>query len=619
MKKTRPKSGGGRAQWRRVIAAATAAIAFGGALLLPQAAAAADYTYSGVVDAESIVLTPVEDPTDLYLWSNVRIDATWAVPDGAVAGETFGLTLPAEFEGRTAPFAAMSTGPNPQAVANCVISGAGSREVTCTLTDYVNGKSGVNGALWFVAQAIAQTNETTVDFAVDGAVVPVDLPGEGGIIRIWMPASEPIKTGSQDNSGLLQWEIVLPGSDFADTDTVTITDRFAPESATNAAHTFDTLLTVYTETNADGTRAEVDPAAFSFVADADGLGYTLVLDGPLDPALQYGVAYRTTPTAPSPGAIYENTADIGGVAVSSSVQWEATGGGDGDGDLPGTFRLAKLIDGSGSDLVDPSRTFTVRYSYGDPIVEKTLVVAADGTVVSSDPIPADTVVTLEEITPLTMPGYTWAAATFSGEGATDLGGGRATITIDAGADVALTLTNTALETTGGFSILKEVGGTGKDLAPAGAAYDFEYAVNDGAAQELQVRAGNDPIVVNGIRVGSTVVLTELIADDVAGGLWAGVEFLVDGAPQGASATVTIAADTIVEVRVVNTLSRIIPPVVPGGETTAVADPTAETLARTGGELSVVSAAGGIAVLLVGLVLAIALRRRNESGVGPRTS
>ncbi len=99
-------------------------------------------------DAISNIALERDDDTDgpLHQWNRVMISADWSVPDGAVEGETFGMTLPTEFRRwGTGEFPIVD--PVTKAImANCVVSQDVEAEVVCTLTAEVNGQLNVGGS-----------------------------------------------------------------------------------------------------------------------------------------------------------------------------------------------------------------------------------------------------------------------------------------------------------------------------------------------------------------------------------------------------------------------------------------------------------------------------------------
>lgn len=102
----------------------------------------------------------------------------------------------------------------------------------------------------------------------------------------------------------------------------------------------------------------------------------------------------------------------------------------------GAFTVKKVVSGSGAVLVPNDTTFTVDYSYpageGFEAGSGTLVVAADGTLVQSDPLPYGAVVTLSEATPTAITNGQWTGSSFD----------TTTVTIGDGTVVGVVLTNT---------------------------------------------------------------------------------------------------------------------------------------------------------------------------------
>lgn len=170
-----------------------------------------------------------------------------------------------------------------------------------------------------------------------------------------------------------------------------------------------------------------------------------MIPGPIDPTRTYFVKYFTVPSSQAAGATYGNVADVNGLTLRNDLAWRVTGGGTGDGSASGDFTLTKVLEGSGSSEVPADAVYTVRYSYGEPAVERTLTVAA-GEATSRIPLPAGTVVTLVELTPPAVEGVEWGTPAFSGSGVSGRADGSAQFTIGGGATIAITLTNTATVT-----------------------------------------------------------------------------------------------------------------------------------------------------------------------------
>lgn len=212
----------------------------------------------------------------------------------------------------------------------------------------------------------------------------------------------------------------------------------------------------------------------------------------------------------------------------------------------GDFEIAKAIDGDGADLVDPQTTFGVDYSYpagkGFEAGSGTLTVTADGTAVSSGPLPYGATVTLKETAVPVVPGGTWTGHRFDPE----------TITIGDGTTVKVTLTNTIEKDQGGFSLRKSVDGAGADLVPADTEFEFTYSYPGGETfpageGTLTVRADGTAVSVDSLPAGAVVTLAEAEPKPVPGATWTALTF--DGPNP-----LVIGKDEVAEVRATNTLT-----------------------------------------------------------------
>ena len=433
-----------RARARRktttIIAAAAAALTAGITLVGAGAASAAVYDYPAAIDPASIVVTSMNGEGPVTQYSQVRVDAAWAVPDGASEGQTFGFTLPSEFGRAGMTFSVPSTDDPSRTIAECAVSGDAAPVVTCTLTDYVNGRTGVTGSLWFAASADTQTTESTVEFVVDGKITHVEIPG-GGIGPSSPLPTEPQKWSWQTDDGRIAWQLALPGASFQGAGSIVIEDTLTGAGDGFAEHhNEDRQLVVWSATMQDEDPQTITNGTGSW--NAEGTGFELEIPGPIDPTRIYFVKYFTVPSSMADGTTFGNVADVNGVTLRDSAVWRVTGGGTGDGDTSGAFTLTKTVDGSGAPEVPVDAEYTVRYSYGDPVVERTLAVTA-GRATAPIPLPAGTVVTVIELTPPAIEGIEWGVPAFSGDGVRALADGGAQITIGGGTTLAVTLTNTA--------------------------------------------------------------------------------------------------------------------------------------------------------------------------------
>jgi len=428
---------------RAIAATAIGAIAATGAALGlgAAAAAAAEYDYPAAIDPASIVVTTVDGSPGTGVHEHLRIDASWSVPDGATAGQTFGFTLPPEFAAAGGGAFAVAAADDPASiVAQCTVSSDAAPVVACTLTDYVDGRTAVAGSLWFLVTADESTESSTVEFVVDGKATPVAVPG-GGITPGKNLPTEPQKWSSVTEDGRIEWVIVVPGAAFAGAAPIVIDDVLTPAGDGTAEHrNVDGELHVWA-TDETNTQPESVPG-WSGEWNAEGTGFHLEIPGPIDPAVYYMVMYYTVPVVPMDGATFANVATVGGVTVRDTQVWTSSGGGSGTGTPTGRFELTKVVAGDAAAGVPADTAYTVTYSYGDPVTTQTLTVTA-GVAATSIPLPVGTVVTLGEVELPVIDGIGWGTPAFAGDGVRPLDGGRAEITIGTGTAVSVMLTNTA--------------------------------------------------------------------------------------------------------------------------------------------------------------------------------
>lgn len=423
-----------------IIAGGAAVLTAAMALISAGTATAAEYDHAAAIDPSSITVTTVDGGATVAENEQVRVDAEWSVPDGAVAGQTFGFTLPSPFGRAGADFAVSAVGDPSTAVAECVVSSGAAPVVTCTLTDYVNGRTGVGGSLWFTANVDEQTDETTVEFVVGGSITLVDIPG--GRIGPWGPLpTTPQKWSWQMDDGNIAWQLALPGASFEGAESIVVDDVLTAESDEYAAHrNEDRRLLVW---STDVRNQDTQPVpGWTGSWNAEGTAFHLTIPGPVDPARVYFVKYSTVPSTQAEGTSYSNVADVNGIAIRDRQVWRLTGGGVGDGDVPGGFTLTNVVVGDRAADVPEDAVFTVRYRFGDPTIERTVKIAA-GETASRVELPADTVVTLVEVTPPVIDGIEWGTPVFSGEAVGALTDGGAQFTVPGGATLPVTLTNTA--------------------------------------------------------------------------------------------------------------------------------------------------------------------------------
>lgn len=191
----------------------------------------------------------------------------------------------------------------------------------------------------------------------------------------------------------------------------------------------------------------------------------------------------------------------------------------------GFFSARKALDGTGAKLVPATDAFTIHYSYeagiGFAAGEGELVVGADGSTATSEPLPYGAVLQLTELAPQPVLGATWSETpVFS----TD------TVTIGDGTTVDVVLTNTITRDVGAFSLQKQVEGSGSHLVGADREYTFTYEYPAGPSfdalepTEVTVPADGTTVTVGDIPAGAVVTVREVTPEAVVGGTWDVVEF-----------------------------------------------------------------------------------------------
>lgn len=435
-----------RARSRRasitLVAAAAAALTAAISLVGARAAVAAEYDYPAAIDPASITVTTVDGDETLAQYDQVRVDADWSVPDGSLGGETFGFTLPSQFARSGLAFSVPATDDPSRTIAECAVSADAAPVVTCTLTDYVNGRTDVNGSLWFLASADEQTTQTTLEFVVNGQITRVEAPG-GGIVPPASPPTDPRKVSWQTDDGNIAWQLDLPGAKFPGAESIIIDDVLtAPGGGFAEHHNEDGKLVVWSTDADNGDYRTITNWTGSW--NEAGTAFHLEIPGAIDTARTYSVSYLTVPSSQADGTSFSNVANVNGIVLQDREVWQVTGGGDGDGTATGAFTLTKAVAGSGATDVPAGTEYTVRYSYGDPAVENTVAVTT-GAATAPVRLPAGTVVTLEELTPPAIDAIEWGIPAFSGTGVRVTEDGGAQVTVGEGSTLAITLTNTATE------------------------------------------------------------------------------------------------------------------------------------------------------------------------------
>lgn len=419
-------------------------VASAGLLGSTQAAVAAPtVTYPGAVS--DIVLVNENSSGPLVQTQKVRISGEWAVPAGAVAGETFGMTLPEEFSRQATGVFDITDPVTGLVMANCVVSTGQGPDMVCTLTAAVEGLEDVGGSFWLEARATQTTTNETVEFDLGDEIAIVDLPGDGGIVTE-QPTEEaqPYKYGGVTAvDGRLRWVVGVP-SGFVEDGGFTIRDTL-DAGASKHHYTGELRLNQRAIVNGEmvGDWAPVDPARYQTVFAGDDQSFELVASGLPATGFTYELVYFTMADEPVlQGDVFGNSVVVNTTETKSTYTITESGGGTGGGITYTSFAITKALVGAQAGAAQ-NGTFTVRYSVKGSDAPATTMTVPVGQPVTSARAPLGSTFVIEEIDLPVIEGVTWGAWTITGAGVSAVGDGTYEVTPGSAAGVSLTLTNTA--------------------------------------------------------------------------------------------------------------------------------------------------------------------------------
>ncbi len=421
---------------------------------------AADVTYPDAISNIRLTNTSSTDGTN-KLWNRFRIDADWQVPNDAKAGETFGMTLPDEFGRLSSGFDVKND--NGDLLATCTVSSEDKPELVCTLTDFVETHEEVSGSLWLQVEATEATENTYVEFIINGEPFEVDLPGDGGIIGDNPATKVPWKNVIFVNDkNEMTWNIQIP-SDVAENGTMRITDDLVEGTDANGfeSHSLVGLdeggyLSINRRlVDADGQFTgkweavpEEDYTA-SFPHEPGGKSFEVEFRNiPDSPKYIYGLNYKTKPDdgVLVEGNKFSNDATVQTEKLTRVYEYRARGGGDGDGVQYTRFSVQKSVAGEAAAAVPEDTTFTVEYTAVGETKTLEVGIGEDGTA-RSGRYPLGTEFTIREVNLPDIEGVEWGEYVITGEGVTRNADGSYSLTPDSTATVELALENVANPTT----------------------------------------------------------------------------------------------------------------------------------------------------------------------------
>ena len=410
------------------------------------------------IDSTSVKLTKMDaEEAAIYMWSNVRVDANWSIPDGTGhAGDTFKIMLPKELGGAEGTFDLKGREGDQLTYGSCEIT---KTEVVCTLNANVEGKNNVGGSLWVKTQVIALTTASKLSFEVNsGTKVDVPLPnGQQGIgYKPYVP-TEIDKSGwfpGADQS-TIHWRIVIPGDKISDRSSVTITDDYLQAGSNltvSAGHPkifwIPSTPKCWNELESAECRNDLSDSSVpssTVTVDDDKDQVKAVLDNKgqnfqADRIYVFDLELTTDGEIPV-GSQYVNRGFVDGEMRTARTVKTSSGGGTGSGDTVGHIGVKKAVTNGN---VPGDTVFPVTWSYQYKGATRTgeLALGADGAVETLNNVPDGVVVTLTEKVP-SVAGFDFGDPVFSGAGVADgvPDGNSAKVTVEGMKTVEVTLTN----------------------------------------------------------------------------------------------------------------------------------------------------------------------------------
>lgn len=247
------------------------AIRVGVAAIVASASCFAIGQTASAAELAGVITNVVVSPTSLDPDDRVRTDIEFCVPDSAVEGDTFSLTLAEQLT--QVPDTIVLNDPSGATVATASIAGD-PQVATFTLTSYVDDRVDVCGTAFFESKLSATTtpnSQQTLTYVVGGGAT-FDIVVDVGEIDTGVDRSTGRKSATFNDPGdqcrttvesCISWFIESRPGPF---DTVRIVD----DELTDAEFECDSLSVVLWTLNSDGSRlSRVTPADGTIVTSCD--------------------------------------------------------------------------------------------------------------------------------------------------------------------------------------------------------------------------------------------------------------------------------------------------------------------------------------------------------------
>ncbi|CAM3310353.1 Ig-like domain-containing protein [Nocardioides dubius] len=329
-----------RARWRSALA-----------LLLPVLAVLAFAPSASAEEIDAITGVEITTRTDeVNRYERLALEATWAVPDDARAGDTFSLQIPAGTPGDVNIFAGSFDllAEDGSVVGTCTMS---PKQITCTLSDYVETHDGVSGTLSFWAQANATTDSDDFLFRTGtGVEIRTPIPGGGVVPEAGTPApTKPEKYGWTNAAGTVAtYYIVIPGKDLDATRTEVVDTYDARLSLRGAVQVRSIATSAWDPQDWASGHTPVPADQYTLAHDEAAHSITVVFGAiPARAENLYVISYQLDlPADAQSGDRFRND-------VVASSGWTASetvtlygGSGTGDGTRQRSLRILKRVEGT---------------------------------------------------------------------------------------------------------------------------------------------------------------------------------------------------------------------------------------------------------------------------------
>lgn len=320
---------------RRFVTAVLAALVAAAGILAPAAATAA-----ALPGAITSVTT---ESTSVGYYSQFRLSFAWAVPDTAVAGDTFELALPKELKA-----AALATFPllAPDGVTPVAWGVWSGKTLVVTLTDYADthddvGGTGFVSVRWDHTYVPETSQPIRLEFASNPIEVVIGDKPAPCTVNCGPAPAKPSRglskggswtdgsyEGTRDETGNIGWSIRLPGRPEGYVGPIVLVDTPDAGSIVECA---TISLTTQQTLEQTAVKSPVDPARYT--VDCTPGGFTITLDE-IRPAEFITVAYKGTITNRLQTSFGNRvTIDIPGqpTGVTQHTIRRTAAGGDGSG------------------------------------------------------------------------------------------------------------------------------------------------------------------------------------------------------------------------------------------------------------------------------------------------